>query len=503
MPSVNKSFNNTASQLNIKKEKRATVGEKTAAMQRLLEVTALALIDLLAFFALLVAAFLIRLHLLPYFIPHLPPGLSLYTLKQLLWFPFLAVFTFVFNGLYTRRCPWMQEAELLVKGTTFSFVITLVMLFLIKESAEISRLLILITWFNSLWLLPMVRFSWKKILKAAGVWQRDVLVLGSGKMVQKISSAIESEPGLGYKIVGVICSDNDRGSIRGEVPILGNPGDFDEILKKTGVRDVIIAEPDIHGSGLVKILAKLQQKVENVLFVPDIFGLPVLGVDTGYFFEQKTLVINFRNNLNNLFNKIIKRIFDIIAGLVIIIFSLPLLMILSIAIIINSPGPVFYIQERVGRRGNRFGCYKFRTMVPNAGAVLEEMLREKEHLASEWQKDFKLKNDPRITRVGSFLRKYSLDELPQLFNVLKGDMSLVGPRPVVTEEICRYGDFVEFYYSVRPGLSGLWQVSGRNDLDYETRVMLDTWYVRNWSLWLDIYILARTFRVVLKGSGAY
>lgn len=164
---------------------------------------------------------------------------------------------------------------------------------------------------------------------------------------------------------------------------------------------------------------------------------------------------------------------------------------------------VFFGHERIGRGGKPFKCYKFRSMVPDAEKVLEELLRNDPAAREEWAREFKLKNDPRITSVGAFLRKTSLDELPQLWNVLKGEMSLVGPRPVVAEEIERYGQQAQHYMQARPGMTGLWQVSGRNDIDYDSRVYLDTWYVKNWSLWSDIVILLRTVRVVLGRDGAY
>lgn len=162
-----------------------------------------------------------------------------------------------------------------------------------------------------------------------------------------------------------------------------------------------------------------------------------------------------------------------------------------------------YSQTRVGRDKKAFKCYKFRTMVLNSQQVLRELLERDPLAKQQWQKEFKLKNDPRITQIGKLLRKTSLDELPQLWNVLKGEMSLVGPRPVTRQELKYYGDDLTYYTMVRPGLSGLWQVSGRNDVDYTTRVYLDAWYVKNWSLWNDMVILIKTVNIVLRRKGAY
>jgi len=171
--------------------------------------------------------------------------------------------------------------------------------------------------------------------------------------------------------------------------------------------------------------------------------------------------------------------------------------------ITQDGGPLFYGHTRVGRNGVPFQCMKFRTMVVNSAEVLAELLARDPAARAEWEKDFKLKNDPRVNRFGSFLRRSSIDELPQLWNVLRGEMSLVGPRPVVQAELERYQDDVAYYLMSRPGMTGLWQVSGRNDVDYGTRVYFDAWYVKNWSLWTDLVILFKTVGVVLKRAGAY
>ncbi|QNB47099.1 exopolysaccharide biosynthesis polyprenyl glycosylphosphotransferase [Thermanaerosceptrum fracticalcis] len=198
-----------------------------------------------------------------------------------------------------------------------------------------------------------------------------------------------------------------------------------------------------------------------------------------------------------------KRIFDLVVGFAALLVALPFMILIAIAIKIDSKGPVIFGHTRVGKDGKSFKCLKFRTMVMNSQEILDNLLLENPQLREEWEKDFKLKNDPRITRVGHFLRKTSLDELPQLVNVIKGEMSLVGPRPIINKEVQKYGNYYEIYKAVLPGITGLWQVSGRNDIDYEERVQLDVRYVRNWSLWMDIKILIRTAGIVLGRKGAY
>jgi Undecaprenyl-phosphate galactose phosphotransferase WbaP len=182
---------------------------------------------------------------------------------------------------------------------------------------------------------------------------------------------------------------------------------------------------------------------------------------------------------------------------------LPILLIIALALKLESRGPAFYRQNRLGRGGRAFRLWKFRTMVPEADRILREYIENHPECAREWERERKLKSDPRVTCIGRILRKTSLDELPQLWNVIRGEMSLVGPRPIVRDEIPKYGEGFPLYKQVLPGITGLWQVSGRNDTSYLDRVALDSYYVRNWSPWFDIYVLARTVRAVLVGAGAY
>ncbi|MCL4112903.1 UNVERIFIED_CONTAM: hypothetical protein GTU68_004448 [Idotea baltica] len=198
-----------------------------------------------------------------------------------------------------------------------------------------------------------------------------------------------------------------------------------------------------------------------------------------------------------------KRAFDaVVSGLGLIVLA-PLFLLITVFVRCTSKGAVIYGHKRIGIGGAHFKAWKFRTMVSGADAVLEKYLRDHPEQKDEWQKTQKLKNDPRITSIGHFLRASSLDELPQLWNVLKGEMSLVGPRPIVDNEVEKYADVFRSYLRVKPGITGLWQISGRNDTTYEQRVSFDNYYVSNWSLWMDIYILGRTLKTVLLREGAY
>jgi Undecaprenyl-phosphate galactose phosphotransferase WbaP len=199
----------------------------------------------------------------------------------------------------------------------------------------------------------------------------------------------------------------------------------------------------------------------------------------------------------------VKRACDVLLAALLLVLALPFAVVIALAIAIETPGPVFFGHTRVGKGGRRFHLWKFRSMVRDADAVLARHLERNPGDRAEWKSSRKLKRDPRVTRVGKLLRRSSLDELPQLWNVLRGDMSMVGPRPIVAEEIVKYGPVYSLYAKVPPGLTGLWQVSGRNDTSYRERTELDSNYIRNWSLWLDLVVLMKTVRVVLMGHGAY
>jgi Undecaprenyl-phosphate galactose phosphotransferase WbaP len=214
------------------------------------------------------------------------------------------------------------------------------------------------------------------------------------------------------------------------------------------------------------------------------------------------LGIEARKNLLSTSSKVLKRAMDFVLAPLLGLVSLPVLLAAALLVRLDSAGPIFYRQERIGHKGERIKVYKFRTMIPNADQVLEKYLCENSAAREEWNQGQKLKDDPRITRPGKWLRKLSIDELPQVLNILKGEMSLVGPRPMMAEQAALYHG-IDFYYGVRPGLTGLWQVSGRNHTTFEQRAHYDIYYVRNWSVWLDIYILLRTVWVVLSRDGAY
>lgn len=210
-----------------------------------------------------------------------------------------------------------------------------------------------------------------------------------------------------------------------------------------------------------------------------------------------------QGRLSNQSRAVSKRLLDLVIVIVGGLCLLPVLIVLAIAVKLTSPGSVFYSQIRLGRHGRKFRAWKFRSMIPKGDHILQQYLAEHPELIADWLKDHKLRNDPRVTPIGKMLRKTSLDELPQLWNVLVGEMSLVGPRPILEREIHKYGPSIDLYFTVKPGMTGLWQVSGRNNTTFEERVKFDQDYIRNWSVWLDLVILAKTVKTVVSAEGAY
>jgi len=235
--------------------------------------------------------------------------------------------------------------------------------------------------------------------------------------------------------------------------------------------------------------------------VPAVDGLPVTAFDSHYFFTHDVMLIVYGNNLARPVSRVVKLLFDQFVSLLLLLVLSPLF--LAVALLIRADGgPALFGHRRIGENGRSFRCFKFRSMVTDADVVLQQVLKTDPQASIEWRATHKLHNDPRITPIGRVLRRTSLDELPQLLNVVRGEMSLVGPRPIIDAEVPRYGRDISYYFEAKPGITGLWQVSGRSNTTYEHRVRLDVWYVRNWSLWHDIAILMKTLPAVLKKDGA-
>lgn len=463
----------------------------------------LLLTDITTVLLALQSAIFIRKHLLPY-IYKFPPVPKIIGIPFFWWVFPVWLFFCVYEGLYTKRFSFWDEVKILWKVVVFSTLGVFTILYLAKFGEQVSRTILVLMAAVSIPLFPVVRLNIKKLLIMAGLLKSKALIIGAGKTGKLILNALKRDPNLGLNVVGFL--DDNPAKIGDKVDGIRVHGNIDKAHKyigRCGIEDVIIAMPGCKKDRLIDLINHLQHKTQNILLIPDLFGLTVLGTNLQHFFQEQAIGLEVKNNLARPLNIITKRLFDITFSILLIMFLAVPMMVIAALIRLNSRGPAIFSQERIGTEDKPFSCYKFRTMYSDAEERLDKLLKQNSVVKNEWKNHHKLRNDPRVTGIGRFLRQTSLDELPQIFNVLKGDMSLVGPRPVTRMEIDEYyKDQARLCFGVPPGMTGLWQVSGRSNTDYDYRIALDSWYVRNWNLWLDIVILLKTVKVVLNREGA-
>lgn len=418
-------------------------------------------------------------------------------------FPLLYLLFLNIEQLYNRRMQFWQVIEKIFQASLYAVVAIVIVLYIGQIAASTSRMFIFLLWLFSFIYLTVFRYLTKNFLEKVQLLRIPVLIIGAGKTAELLVKGIINDAGMGYKIIGLLEDNCVRNGILKLFPVLGKFADVEAVILKTGVQHVFIAAPGLEQEKLTRLIYKVQPLVKNIGIIPNLVGIPMGGIEVESLFNEKLMLLRLKNNLARSWNRYLKTIFDFALTLVGTVAISPILIFIAIWIYKDSPGPVIFKHTRIGKNGKKFPCYKFRSMCIDAKEKLAELLENDPVAKAEWERDFKLKNDPRITKSGAFLRRTSLDELPQIFNVLKGDMSLVGPRPVIEEELERYGEYVNDYLMVKPGITGMWQINGRNDTSYAERVCMDSWYVRNWSIWIDNLILWRTLKSVIRCKGAY
>jgi Undecaprenyl-phosphate galactose phosphotransferase WbaP len=332
-------------------------------------------------------------------------------------------------------------------------------------------------------------------------WGIPAVVFGCGRTGRKIVDRLLDHPKLGYIPVAILDDDDSLPDEYRGVPILRGTSRGPELVDRYGLRTAIIAMPGVERQKVARVVDKCAYPYRHLMLVPDFFGMTSIWMSVRDFGGVLGLASTQRLNLPS--NLAAKRFQDLFITVVGGLICLPFIGLIALAVKLDSPGPVLYGHTRLGKNGVPFKAWKFRSMVVDADAKLEAYLAADPERRREWERDFKLKDDPRVTRIGRLLRKTSLDEVPQLINVLKGEMSLVGPRPIVAAEREKYGESYELFSRMTPGMTGLWQVSGRSDTGYEERIALDCFYSQSWSIWLDLYILYKTAGVIFYGKGAY
>ena len=402
---------------------------------------------------------------------------------------------------YTYRKPfWFELKEILRTLLIFSVIELAVLAF---SKLYSSRYLWISTWTIALLIVPLGRIFVKIYLIKLGLYLKNTIIIGGGRNAIDAYNALISEPYLGFKVKCFISYNKNPRLEELGIPILNDvkQGIWELITKKSDQFIIALEESETEARDFwLRYLSKKHYR--SVSVIPTVRGLPLYSTDMSFLFSYDVILLRMNNNLAKRTSRFFKRTMDIVLSFGLILILSPIFLILYLLIYIDGGKPI-YKHPRIGRDGKLFNCFKFRSMVLDSEEILSELLKQDPECKSEWEKEFKLKNDPRVTKIGSFIRRTSLDELPQLFNVLIGQMSLVGPRPITEKELAFYENNVDYYLMAKPGITGLWQVSGRNDIDYETRVYFDSWYVKNWSLWNDIAILFKTIKVVFKRSGAY
>jgi undecaprenyl-phosphate galactose phosphotransferase len=432
-------------------------------------------------------------HVVPAAIAQPIDGLAPGVRDPLLWIVCLygaLISYFAARSHYDHRGDLWSEAREVALGALAAMVVTGWVAYMVNE--PLSRLLLM----SAAALLPVfvlpLRHAARKILDKTGLWRVPVVVVGTGAWGGLAAEALQTARCLGYDVVAQAGPDSLLSSNT------DNP--WTQLLAQHGARMVVLAFDADHRPqpGLVASLVR-----ERVPFavMPAAEGLPVTGYRETRLATQEAVLQSFRNNLDKPVARLSKIVFDLVAASLALVILAPVLVMIAASVSLDG-GPVLFGHNRIGAKGRVFKCYKFRSMVVNSDQVLQQLLSDDPAAAEEWARTHKLRHDPRVTWIGRILRKTSLDELPQLLNVIRLEMSLVGPRPIVSLEIPKYAEDIAYYYETRPGITGLWQVSGRSDTTYAQRVRLDSWYVKNWTIGQDLGILLKTIPAVVTGRGA-
>jgi undecaprenyl-phosphate galactose phosphotransferase len=411
------------------------------------------------------------------------------------------------SGHYTERRSFWQELAEIVLAFAAALLIDSAAMFFLK--LEPSRLSVLGFWTVGCAVLIVGRWLVKSWLVTRGLWSVPAVIVGAGQNARDLALALLDDPLPTFRPIAFVDPSADTPAVGAleierdqSLPVIGVCRDPFEIARRFPHARVLVAlELDEFppAQPFVERLSRAHGEVELML---PFRSLPARRYYRTQWVAHDITTVRLVPSLSSRSQQHVKRLFDLVVASLILVAIGPLFLVLC-ACVATSGRPIFFAHTRIGRHGRPFRCLKFRTMAPDAERRLAEILERDPRAAAEWQRTRKLKNDPRVTRIGRFLRRTSLDELPQLINVIKGEMSLVGPRPVTAEEVEAYGEHRDCYLQSRPGITGLWQVSGRNQLDFRRRVHLDAFYVQNWSLFRDIVILLMTIRVVFSGRGAY
>jgi exopolysaccharide biosynthesis polyprenyl glycosylphosphotransferase len=398
-----------------------------------------------------------------------------------------------------------QEYTNIFNASTLGFLLVVIATYL-DTNLLVARALLLLSWLLTVFLVCLERFILRRVvysLRRGGHFMAPAYIVGANTEGIAIAEQLISAPVAGVNIIGFLDDTIAPGEeVLPGVVVHGPTSRAEVLVERFGIERMIVATSGIHRQSMLELFQRFVNNPDVSMWLSSgMYEILTTGVRVQDVGSVPMVSVN-RVRLTGM-NVIAKAILDYIGATVGLICLLPVFAVIAVIMKRIDPGPIFYRRRVVGVGGKEFDAFKFRTMVVNSKEVLEDLLARDPEAREEWEKYFKLKNDPRITKIGAFLRKTSVDELPQLFNVLRGEMSLVGPRMITMEEVEKYGKWGLNLHTVKPGITGLWQTSGRSELTYEERVRLDMRYIRNYSIWLDIQILVQTVPAVLLSKGAY
>ncbi|GHV93967.1 undecaprenyl-phosphate galactose phosphotransferase WbaP [Spirochaetia bacterium] len=421
-----------------------------------------------------------------------------------MYWPYLPVFILIFQVLDLYPGVSLAPAEELRRFSIGSFMAYggIIMSRYIEDRDwdAVSAAFIVSLVFSTVILLTTRNIT-HRLLHKTRLGGIPAVIYGSHSTGKLVVDCLQSSIRTGY--VPVLILDDEPGGVDEyrDIPIIHDIGVGPELVKRYNIKMAIVAMPKLDSRSLKYLLNNSVSAFRYNVLIPNFFSITNIWMSVRDFDGVLGFVTSHR--LKMFWNLGIKRFMDLVLVIIGGIIMLPLLLLITLLIKLSSPGPVLYGHKRLGKNGRTFTAYKFRSMVTDSAERLQKLLESDPEIKREWAANHKLRNDPRITKIGRFLRRTSFDEFPQLINILKGEMSLVGPRPIVDDEVEKYGEDFNRIFSVKPGLTGLWQVSGRSDTDYNERVSYDTYYLQSWSGWLDLWVLFKTFGVVIRGKGAY
>ena len=410
---------------------------------------------------------------------------------------------FALRGLYSIRLTgsWVRQAWNIVSSATLGLAFLITYYFVFQPTAN-SRLLVLFVWAMTILVLCLGRLivsASMGLLYRLGIGETRLLVVGSGRLGKMIMQNIAASPDLGYSIVGFLSDLSEPPSDFGRFKMLGTLDDLDLVIRSMQVDEVIIALPSNLHEQSIRSVRLCERLGASFKMVPDLYELSLSLSRIGMEAIEGIPLLGIRQASSNTLQRFVTRAVDIILSVLVLLVGLPFWLCIALAIRLNSPGEIIYRQTRIGKNGRPFKVYKFRSMYKDAERILSDLMVYNEAQGPL----FKIKSDPRITPVGKFLRRTSFDEIPQLINVIRGEMSLVGPRPPLPQEVAEYEGWHKERLSIKPGMTGLWQVRGRSNLSFDEGVLMDLYYIQNWSLRLYFQILLRTIPAVILSRGAY